>query len=161
LSSIFSENEVANRWRSATFESIYANIMGEDGQGGSTPLQELYELNVTEAIQRIATIMADATGTPPQPQELSQLKKAVTLAAQLGLQFGVHTGKLEFTWPERGTRVVIGNEFMDEREGAMGSGKSVSVELAVEPGLNRLGNGRGNIQERVSLLPCKLVPLSS
>ena len=135
--------------------------MGEDGQGGSTPLQGLYELNVTGAVQRVAAIMADATGAPLRSQELGQLKKAVTLAAQLGLQFGVHTGKLEFTWPEPGTRVVIGKEFMDEREGAMGSGRSVLVDLVVEPGLNRLGNGRGSVQEMVSLLPCQLVPLSS
>jgi hypothetical protein len=129
---------------------------------GLTLLRELYDANIQEAVRRIAAIMADATGGAPlKPKDMSQLEKTVTLAAQLGLQFGVHTGKLELTCPQQRAVVVISKEFNDHRDGAIHRGSSVRVDIVPEPGLNRLGNGTGDVDERVPLLPCMIVTLSS
>jgi hypothetical protein len=161
MEGIFSESEVANHWRSVTYESIYASITDEDNQGRPSPLRKAYDLNVTEAIQRIIAIMEQATGSTLSEQKVNKVHKAVSLAAKMGLQFGVHMDKLEFTWPRQQAQVVIGREFIIEREGGRDSGKAVLVDLVVEPGLSRLGDGRGNLERRIALLPCKFVPLSS
>lgn len=103
---------------------------------------------------------------PEQPlstKEMTQVDKAVTMAAQLGLQFGVHMGVLRLTCPRAGQTVTIGKEFNDHRDGAIHRGKSIRVDIVAEPGLSRLGDGSGGSRadEMVQLLPCVVVPLNS
>ncbi|KAM7211659.1 hypothetical protein V8F06_012959 [Rhypophila decipiens] len=151
---IFTEDPEANKWRSATFESLMASVLQKDRSSLETPtarsssvsrLLSLYGTNIKKAAGGMEKVLADVTGrecatTVKSRREM--ILKAARLAAELGLQLGVQCARVELKRPARNQSVVIGDEFHHCMDGDLDRGQRVRVDLVVSPGLTRLGSAK-------------------
>lgn len=158
MEAVFSQEPEANKWRSATFESIMAAVLKE-GSSSSSSLLSLYNANLRDAQNRISTLLWDVTGSPPSNEATETVKRLTTRASELGLQFGVQPSHLNLSQPGRQQQVEIGKEVHDCIDGDTYRGKHVTVDVLVSPGLFRLGDGKGNMMAKVLLTPCDIWPM--
>ncbi|KAK4447402.1 hypothetical protein QBC34DRAFT_440146 [Podospora aff. communis PSN243] len=154
---LFSNGREANKWRASTFESIAGAIAAESGEVAAS-LRQLFNENLQAAIDGIMSILATGISCTVSADAVHEVVRS---AAELGLQLGVHPAQLELTRPKRETEVEIGPEFHDYADGAnKDKGKKIRVDIAVSPGLNKLGGGAGNTDLKTALAACVIYPLA-
>ncbi|KAI8665735.1 hypothetical protein NCS56_01010600 [Fusarium sp. Ph1] len=137
---IFNSNEVANRWRSVTFQTLAAAAT----DGGSGSLIQLGHNNVTHVTEQIISLLSVIAGTQLQSGLQGEMRTAAGLAYELALQFGVNPARLLLLTAERNQTVVIGGSsgFIDCEDGEERRGQKVQVVMVASPGLQRIGDGR-------------------
>ncbi|KAJ4168423.1 hypothetical protein NW754_010334 [Fusarium falciforme] len=151
---IFHSNEVANRWRSITFQTLAAAAT----DGGSGSLIQLGHNNVTHVTEQVISLLAVIAGTQLQGGLQGEMRTAAGLAYELALQFGVNPARLVLLTAQRSQAVVIGgsNGFIDCEDGEERRGQKVQVVMVASPGLQRIGDGRSETTQKHTVVPCEV-----
>ncbi|KAJ4207592.1 hypothetical protein NW759_013993 [Fusarium solani] len=151
---IFHSNEVANRWRSITFQTLAAAAT----DGGSGSLIQLGHNNVTHVTEQITSLLSVIAGSQLQGGLQGEMRTAAGLAYELALQFGVNPARLVLLTVERSQAVVIGgsNGFINCDDGEERRGQKVQVVMAASPGLQRIGDGRSETTQEHTVVPCEV-----
>ncbi|KAM6530470.1 hypothetical protein FALCPG4_008598 [Fusarium falciforme] len=151
---IFHSNEVANRWRSITFQTLAAAAT----DGGSGSLIQLGHNNVTHVTEQVISLLAVIAGTQLQGGLQGEMRTAAGLAYELALQFGVNPARLVLLTAQRSQAVVIGgsNGFIDCEDGEERKGQKVQVVMVASPGLQRIGDGRSETTQKHTVVPCEV-----
>jgi hypothetical protein len=136
-----------------------AAIIAQGGFNESPKLLEQYNSNLQAAVNRITRVLSDVNSVILDDATVQDIKRAARMASELGLQFGVQPSRLQLSRPEWRQVVVIGKEFHDCINADKSPGSKVGVDLVVCPGLNRIGDGKGDMSTRLCLLPCEVYPL--
>ncbi|EEU38878.1 uncharacterized protein NECHADRAFT_83216 [Fusarium vanettenii 77-13-4] len=154
---IFNSNEVANRWRSITFQTLAAAAT----DGGSGSLIQLGHNNVTNVTDQIISLLSVIAGTQLQSGLQGEMRTAAGLAYELALQFGVNPARLVLLTAERSQMVVIGgsNGFIDCEDGEERRGQKVQVVMVASPGLQRIGDGRSETTQKHTVVPYTICTL--
>jgi hypothetical protein len=107
----------------------------------------------------MAVLLNKVSETPISKQIEDQIAQIASLASELGLQCGVQPAQLQLFTPSRGQEVQIGDEYHDYADGDSQRGSIVTVDLVLSPGLNRIGDGRGDMNTKIRLVPCEICPV--
>jgi hypothetical protein len=155
--SIFKRSRMANSWRAATFQSIAESL-----EGGRSSIAKALSENVHEAINHIMAVLIDVSTTAgkPLPGDAEiHVRKIVDEAKELALQFGIHSAHLKLLYPAYGDGVRISEEYKDCIDGDSSQyGPDCSVDLVTLPGLQRVGDGRADMQSKRTIVPCEIFP---
>jgi hypothetical protein len=111
-------------------------------------------------VEKINTVLLDISAAAIAAELVDQIQDVATLAASIGLQFGVQPSQLRLSIPNREQVIEIGDEFHDCMDGDADKGARVSVDLVVSPGLLRIGDGRRDLRTKVPIVPCDFYPLA-
>lgn len=126
----------------------------------SAPIATLIMDNVSQTTARITSVLlgvSKLSGSSPR-SEMEEVQQIVHHARDLALQFGVHTAQLQLHMPEHGAEVQIGDEVHDCEDGDCDRGAKHFVDLVTLPGLQKLGDGRSDMQSKRILVPCEIYP---
>ena len=103
-------------------------------------------------------ILFSLSGSSLNVESENQIHQAVTLAQDIGFQFGIHPAQLRLVIPSRGEAVEIGAKFHDCEGGEEERGKTYQVNLVTLPGLEKVGDGRSNMNSISTIVPCEIYP---
>ncbi|KAK3312177.1 hypothetical protein B0H66DRAFT_485605 [Apodospora peruviana] len=157
----------ANRWRSATFQSVMAIMAGKGGKNGSADTADeggqtvgnLYVMNRVKLKKDILAVLEEATSDQLAGEIEEKLDEITCLAGELALQIGVHRACLGLEMPATGESVIIGPEFVDCEDGAAARGETEEVDLVVCPHFFKVGDGRSDLKTRKSIFPGEIYPV--
>ncbi|KAK3935292.1 hypothetical protein QBC46DRAFT_397856 [Diplogelasinospora grovesii] len=158
---IFGRNKDANRWRSATFQSIVSAVASEDGkklssdQAVVTPFVD----NLAKVEQDILDMLNIVTNGQVGTEIKEKVSEIASLAGFLALEIGVHRACFGLSVPGRGESVQIGQEFVDCEDGDAARGEFETVDLVVCPHLFKIGDGRGDFTTLKSISPGEIYPI--
>lgn len=122
-------------------------------------LFSLYNTNIKKAAAHMDKVLAEVAGSTSPSSTKSRRElvlRAARLGAEMGLQLGVQTARVELTRPSRNQSVVIGGEFHHCVDGDLYRGQRVRVDLVVSPGLARIGSKTDD--RTVVLVQCNIYP---
>ncbi|KAK3396748.1 hypothetical protein B0T20DRAFT_500101 [Sordaria brevicollis] len=155
----FFHSREANKWRSATFQSILmavappsSSMSGSGNKTGnnnnarksSTPsgtpgppenpttTTTPYWANVNQVQTNIITLLSSICSEPLSPEIQSKVSELCRQAGELALQFGAQRAQLALEVPKRGDQVTIGTEsgWVDCEDGdSFGGRRGVEVEV--------------------------------
>jgi hypothetical protein len=115
------------------------------------------------AVTRIMSILFEAStvsGKTLQSDIEQQVRQIVDLVKDVALQFGLHSAHLRLLYPDHGEEIRIGEEYHDCVDDDMSTGETFSVDLVTLPGLQRVGDGRSDVQAKRTLIACDVYPFS-
>jgi hypothetical protein len=154
---IFSTDQVANGWRSATFQSAFPIVSSDDPVSNNETASLSYS-NLDSAISSISSLFncVSEISSKPITTPASEIRQAVLVAREIALQFGVHPANLRLVFPAHGECVKIGPEFHDCFNGNMDMGAMYTVDLVTFPGLQKVGDGRMDMESVIEIVPCEI-----
>lgn len=160
----FRTERLSNQWRTATFQNISAGAMASkfDDLGTGSSVAKLFEHNVEDTVGRIMTLLVQISSLSNSdlPSDIEKdVYKIAMLAAEIGLQFGIHPAQLVLKIPVRGEQVQIGPEVHDCEDGDRNAGSRFPVDLVVVPGLQKVGDGRADLASMRVIVPCEIYPV--
>lgn len=166
----------ANKWRSATFQSILmavappsssmsgnkANARKAQQQAPSPsgtpgppehPTTTPYWANINQVQTQIVALLSSICSEPLSPEIQSKVSELARQAGELALQFGAQRAQLALEVPKRGEQVKIGTEsgWVDCEDGDSFGGRrgvEVEVDLCVSPKVYRVGDMDGRNMDR-------------
>ncbi|KAF1808249.1 hypothetical protein P152DRAFT_517694 [Eremomyces bilateralis CBS 781.70] len=152
---VFHTDQLANGWRSATFQSLYSAIVSPTASNATAAQSSA---NIDAAVKRISQLFTAASQyfSNPSPIQDPEILQAARLARDIAVQFGVHPAHLRLVIPQHTDRVQIGSNYHDYRNGPSDIGSLVTVDLVTLPGLQKVGNGRGGLQGVLTIVPCEI-----
>jgi len=158
----FSRSRVASNWRSAMFQCINETLIDVSGGGNDSgaPVAASITRNVDQAISRMTSVLNEVTrssGATPGG-EVEEVQQIALQARDLALQFGLHPAQLQLYKPKHGDEVQIGEEVHNCEDGDCDRGAKHLVGLVTLPGLQKIGDGRADIQSKRTLVPCEIYP---
>ncbi|KAK1773840.1 hypothetical protein QBC45DRAFT_386764 [Copromyces sp. CBS 386.78] len=167
----FFHSRDANKWRSATFQSILMAVAppsssmsgnkssSRKGQQqapspSGTPgppehaASTLYQTNINQVQSQIVALLSSICSEPLSPEIQSKVSELARQAGELALQFGAQRAQLGLEVPKRGEQVKIGTEsgWVDCEDGDSFGGRrgvEVEVDLCVSPKVYRIGDMDG------------------
>ncbi|KAK3951894.1 hypothetical protein QBC32DRAFT_238215 [Pseudoneurospora amorphoporcata] len=167
----FYHSRDANKWRSATFQSILMAVAppsssmsgnksnSRKGQQqapspSGTPgppehaASTLYQTNINQVQAQIVALLSSICSEPLSPEIQSKVSELARQAGELALQFGAQRAQLGLEVPKRGEQVKIGTEsgWVDCEDGDSFGGRrgvEVEVDLCVSPKVYRIGDMDG------------------
>ncbi|KAH7625275.1 hypothetical protein SMAC4_08181 [Sordaria macrospora] len=162
----FFHSRDANKWRSATFQSILMAVAppsssnsrkGQQQQAPSpsgtpgppeNPANTPYHNNVNQVQSQIIALLSSICSEPLSPEIQSKVSELARQAGELALQFGAQRAQLGLEVPKRGEQVKIGTEsgWVDCEDGDSFGGRrgvEVEVDLCVSPKVYRVGDMDG------------------
>ncbi|KAK3315477.1 hypothetical protein B0H66DRAFT_345285 [Apodospora peruviana] len=161
---LFRTDKEANKWRSATFQSILmaVNPRGlKKAQSGGGDKVRSYVENRQKVYDDILDILNQVCNDQVQPEITEKIVEIVHLAGELALEFGAQRAELALDAPGNGASITIGPEFIDCEDGESARGKEEEVELLVLPKLFRIGDGRNDLKTRKIIVPGEIYPKRS
>ncbi|KAI9769805.1 MAG: hypothetical protein M1840_003799 [Geoglossum simile] len=157
---IFRRDRLANKWRSATFQSIGAALVANGGRD-LAPVAKLSADNVNQTATRIISVLSEVSklsdGRVSGDIE-DEVREMANLCFSIALQFGIHTAQLRLSVPDRGEQITIGDEFRDCQDGERYKGTVYAVDLVVVPGLQKIGDGGSDMTTKHIVVPCGIYP---
>src|SRR5579862_7188495 len=96
---IFRQDKLANRWRSATFQSI-ATALTANGGFNSAPMAEFSADNVNQTVNRIIGVLSEVSqlsSTRVSDEMKDRVREMANLCLNIALQFGIHTAELRLS----------------------------------------------------------------
>ena len=160
---LFRTDKEANKWRSATFQSILmaVNPKGKKGQPANGELVRPFAENRQKVHDDILDVLNRVCNNQVQPEIAEKVVEIVQLAGELALEFGSQRAELALDVPGKGESITIGPEFVDCEDGESARGKMEEVELLVLPKLFRVGDGRNDLRSRKIIVPGEIYPKRS
>lgn len=166
---VFQHDKKANKWRSATFQSIMAAVMPKAGSGSgrqtsTSPAKAVgttYETNCARVERDILTVLHEVANGVVHGELQDSVPEIVRLAGELALEFGAQRSQLGLMLPVRGENVQFGEQFVDCIDGEGGKGSYVAVELVVCPCMFRVGDGRDDLLSGRTIFPGEIFPMRS
>lgn len=161
---LFRTNKEANKWRSATFQSILMAVSPKGqkkNQAANGPLVKPFADNRRKVHDDILGVLNQVCNNQVQPEIAEKIVEIVQLAGELALEFGSQRAELALGTPAKGDSVTIGPEFVDCEDGETELGKTKEVELLVLPKLFRVGDGRNDLKTRKIIVPGEIYPRRS
>jgi hypothetical protein len=162
---IFQGDKEANKWRSATFQSIMAAIMPKAGGGRrASPTQTValgttYSQNCARVERDILGVLDEVANGVVHGELQDSVPEIARLAGELALEFGAQRSQLGLMLPVRGDNIQIGEQFVDCIDGDGGKGAYIAVELVVCPSMFRVGDGRSDLQSGRTIFPGEIYPM--
>ncbi|OIW27591.1 hypothetical protein CONLIGDRAFT_716048 [Coniochaeta ligniaria NRRL 30616] len=165
---IFQRDKEANKWRSATFQSIMAAVMPKASSGGRQAYQTqaaamalgtTYAQNCARVERDILGVLNEVANGVVHSELQDSVPEIARLAGELALEFGSQRSQLGLALPVRGDNIQIGEQFVDCIDGEGGKGSYVAVELVVCPSMFRVGDGRADLQSRRAIFPGEIYPM--
>lgn len=126
-----------------------------------SPLAKLRADNIQKTVNRIMGVLSGVSklsNSPIRSDVEDEIHKMANLAGTIALQFGVHTAQLRLSVPHRGAQIQIGEEFHDCEDGDFHRGAIYPVDLVTFPGLERIGDGRSDMNSKQIVTPCEIYP---
>ncbi|KAK3491247.1 uncharacterized protein B0T23DRAFT_397261 [Neurospora hispaniola] len=164
----FFHSREANKWRSATFQSILMTVAPPSSMSGSTrkgqqagapsprgtpgppehPTATPYYTNINQVQSQIVALLSSICSEPLSSEVQSKVSELARQAGELALQFGAQRAQLGLEVPKRGEQVKIGTEsgWVDCEDGDSFGGRrgvEVEVDLCVSPKVYRVGDMDG------------------
>jgi hypothetical protein len=115
--------------------------------------------NTQKTLDRIMGVLKDLSrlsNSSIRHETETEVQNLVNLARDISLQFGINTANLQLLVSHYGENVKIGNEYQDCVEGNEFNGSLVTVELLTLPGLQKIGNGRSDMETKKILIPAEV-----
>jgi hypothetical protein len=125
-------------WRYVTFETLKKDLMG------TSPLAELRNSYETHKAKTRAAISEDFSRVFPEDKE-TEIWKIVDKSFSLALEFGIQRCRLQFFAPVPGEFISTqdAGTYVDLNKGNEEGLNQREVQLAIRPGVRRIGDGRG------------------
>ncbi|EAA33991.1 hypothetical protein GE21DRAFT_3742 [Neurospora crassa] len=168
----FFHSREANKWRSATFQSILMTVAppsssmsgskssSRKGQQAGAPsprgtpgppehpIATPYYTNINQVQSQIVALLSSICSEPLSSEVQSKVSELARQAGELALQFGAQRAQLGLEVPKRGEQVKIGTEsgWVDCEDGDSFGGRrgvEVEVDLCVSPKVYRVGDMDG------------------
>ncbi|KAK3683331.1 hypothetical protein B0T22DRAFT_483199 [Podospora appendiculata] len=164
---LFQTDKEANRWRSATFQSIMMAVMpknhkkGAAGTPSNTVIVQPYLDNRQKVHDQILLDLAEVCSSGVSSDIEEKVVDIVRLAGELALEFGSQRAGLGLHMPARGEGVKIGPEFVDCVDDDEARGVVEEVDLVVSPKLFRVGDGRNDLKVWKIIFPGEIYPRRS
>src|SRR6187402_2878242 len=111
---LFERDELANNWRSATFQCINAEI--SENHSSSSPVVKASRRNQSLATKRILEVLSEVaslSNAAIKREIKDQILEVVKLAEEIALQMGVNSAHLRLLKPNHKQQIQIGSEFHD------------------------------------------------
>ncbi|KAK1754395.1 hypothetical protein QBC47DRAFT_383810 [Echria macrotheca] len=146
---IFRTNLDANKWRSATFQSIFTVVFPKGLKKGQQPsglMVRLFSSNMDRVRRDIEALLEENSDGGVLGELESDIVRIVQLAGELALEFGCQRALLGVESPMTGETVKIGQGFVDCQDGDANRGHIKEVDLVVAPKLFRVGDGRNDLK---------------
>jgi hypothetical protein len=143
------------------FQCINESVTEADGQQNSSPIAGFLLANVDRTVSSIISLLkafSAVAGVALGPKMEDEVRELTLQAQGLALQFGLHTSKLNLVVPTRGDQVQIGAEFHDCEDGDLERGKMLAVDLVPVPGLEKIGDGKSDLDIKRTIVPCEIFP---
>jgi hypothetical protein len=166
---IFQRDKEANKWRSATFQSIMAAVMPRKTAGGrqvspvspvaSMAMGTTYAQNCTRVERDILGVLNEVANGVVHGELQDSVPEITRLAGELALEFGAQRSQLGLMLPIRGDNIQLGEQFVDCVDGEAAKGSYVAVELVVCPSMFRIGDGRSDLQSGRTIFPGEIYPM--
>jgi hypothetical protein len=158
---IFRTQLDANKWRSATFQSIFVAVFPKGQRKGQAPgggMVRAFDDNCERVYGEIHSVLSEVC-TKGIPEEIEEyIMPIVRVAGELSLEFGSQRALLGLEGPERDSMVQIGQGFVDCVDGDGNRGKMEQVDLTVSPKLFRIGDGRNDLKKEKIIFPGEIYP---
>lgn len=167
---VFQRDKEANKWRSATFQSIIAVVTPSKaaGAGGrqapalpAITMGTTYAENCARVERDIVGVLNEVANGVVNDELQDKVPEITRLAGELALEFGAQRSQLGLMLPVRGDNIQIGEQFVDCVDGDGAKGAYIGVELVVCPCLFRVGDGRGDFQSGRTIFPGEVYPMRS
>jgi hypothetical protein len=139
-------------WRSATFQSVMSAVKS----GQAEHLSRMHNENIKQCTVQMTNVLHLASSGFDKSGVQDLLLGIAETAAEVAFQFGIQPATLQLSIPHSHQQVVIGDEYHDCIDADSFRGAGTDVELVVSPGVIRLGDGRANMNSRISLVPCQI-----
>ena len=126
--------------------------------GNQSVLTRLGEQNRDDCVRQIMAFLSElsAISSVNLYHELEgEVKTMARLSWQIGVQCGVNQAGLLLLTASTGDTVVIGPEYHDCEDGDEYR-IATHVDFVVSPGLVRVGDGRGEMNERFPVVACEI-----
>jgi hypothetical protein len=88
-----------------------------------------------------------------------QVRQMVSLGRDIALQFGIQPACLQLVIPAHAEEIKIGERFHDCEDGDSGERKTCSVDIVTAPGLQKVGDGRSDMDVQRPMVPCEIYPI--
>ncbi|KAF2671474.1 hypothetical protein BT63DRAFT_477946 [Microthyrium microscopicum] len=159
--SAYSRETTANTWRAALFQRINSRISNKNSSGyfGIRRLSEKNRSDASEKIMRFLSGVVQLSGGNLRETLREEVDHITALAFQIALQFGIHPARLQLIIPQPDQSVQIGDEYQDCEDGNTNKGSIVTVDLVVLPGLEKVGDGRLDLNSKRAIVPCEVYPV--
>ncbi|KAM7203956.1 hypothetical protein V8F33_001927 [Rhypophila sp. PSN 637] len=160
----FRTDKEANKWRSATFQSVLMAVAPKGqkkNQAANGHLVKPFADNRQKVHDEILGVLAQVCNDPVQPEIAEKIVEIVQLAGELALEFGSQRAELALDTPAKGETITIGPEFIDCEDGESERGRAKEVDLLVLPKLFRIGDGRNDLTTRKIIVQGEIYPVRS
>jgi hypothetical protein len=134
-------------------------------EGRSSPpnslVAQLDKQNINQTIDRVMAVLSEVSslsGGSIRDEFEDEVRQMTHLAHDIGLQCGVHCAQLRLFTPNSGDEIQIGADFHDCEDGDSKKGSVYAVDLAIVPGLGKVGDGRSDMSSRRTIVPCEIYP---
>jgi hypothetical protein len=127
-------------------------------------LAKLNADNIHQTVDRIMGVLSEVSrlsNSLVRSEVEDQIRQITNLAREIALQFGVQTAQLQLSVPNRGGDIQIGEEFHDCQDGDSYKGEVCAVDLVIVPGLQKIGDGRFDMNSKRIIVPCEIYPYQS
>lgn len=161
---LFRTDKEANKWRSATFQSIFMAVSPrgqKKNQAANGHLVKPFADNRQKVQDDILDVFNQVCNDGVSPEIAENIVKIVQLAGELALEFGSQRAELALDTPAKGDSITIGPEFVDWEDGESERGSMKEVDLVVLPKLFRVGDGRNDLKTRKIIVPGEIYPRRS
>ncbi|KAB5583522.1 hypothetical protein GE09DRAFT_1212105 [Coniochaeta sp. 2T2.1] len=162
---VFHRDKEANKWRSATFQSIMAAVMPKPGGGRqaspahAVAMGTTYDQNCARVERDILAVLNEVANGVVHSELQDSVPEIARLAGELALEFGAQRSQLGLAFPLRGDNIQIGEQYVDCIDGDGGKGSYVAVDLVVCPSMFRVGDGRADMQSGRTIFPGEIYPM--
>ncbi|KAK3343608.1 hypothetical protein B0T25DRAFT_463207 [Lasiosphaeria hispida] len=161
---VFRDDKEANKWRSATFQSIMMAVFPKGqrkGLASSGGMVGTFRTNRDKVYGEIRDILNEVCTNGVAEEIEEGIANIVRLAGELALEFGSQRTQLWLEGPEKGSSVQIGQDFVDCQDGDGNRGAREEVELVVSPKFFRVGDGRNDLSTVKIIYPGEIYPKQS
>ncbi|KAF8862360.1 hypothetical protein BDZ45DRAFT_799176 [Acephala macrosclerotiorum] len=159
---VFRQDGLANTWRSTTF--MYINVALTSPEQNHSPVARLNTENFNDTVSRILAVLSEVAGlshASVRPDIQDQVRQMVLLGRDIALQFGINPSQMELVVPKHGEKIKIGEKFHDCEDGDSFKGKTHDVDLVTAPGLQKIGDGRSDMNSQRAMVPCEIYPIET
>ncbi|KAK0634342.1 hypothetical protein B0T17DRAFT_611369 [Bombardia bombarda] len=166
---LFYVDKEANKWRSATFQSILMAVMprgqrkaaAQSNGGAGGDMVRPYADNCRRVHDDIFSILNEVCSSDVASEIKDKVGDIVKLAGELALEFGSQRAELGLEVPRPGDSVLIGPDFVDCEDGDANKGAFEVVNLLVSPKVFRVGDGRNDLKTKKVIFPGEIYPIRS
>jgi hypothetical protein len=100
--------------------------------------------------------VSSLSNVPIRAEIQDEIHEMAKLGRDIALQFGIHPAQLRLLVPSHGEQIEIGESFHDCRDGDSNTGSIYVVDLVTAPGLQKIGDGRSDLNSSRTLAPCEI-----